>query len=114
MTDTSKLRETPETDAVRIAHEFLSAPDIRAKLKVQLCLQGLSLVADMIDEAVIVSSALIKLERQRDELAEALREMVLIRDTERLDPYNTRLVIRCDVAWKTARAALAKIEGERK
>ena len=73
MTDTSKLRETPETDAVRIAHEFLSAPDTRAKLKVQLCLQGLSLVADMIDEAVIVSSALINLERQRDELVEALR-----------------------------------------
>ena len=104
MTDTSKLRATPETDAVRIAHEFLSAPDTRAKLKVQLCLQGLSLVADMIDEAVIVSSALINLERQRDELAEVLRRL--------LDLYDCNIA--CGAAATEAETILAKIEGERK
>ena len=48
------------------------------------------------------------LERQSDELAEALNELVSIRDTGHFDPYNIDLVIQCDVAWKNARAVLAR------
>jgi len=50
---------TPHDEALRIAREFVADPDKRAQVKVQLAVNGWSKLADMIDEAVIVSRALL-------------------------------------------------------
>jgi hypothetical protein len=66
-----------------------------------------------------------RLERQRDELAEALRELVRLKSlhdrTERRDFGSYQLCVeaiaeyvRCKpLAWDRARALLARIDGER-
>ena len=47
-------------DALRLAEEFCSDPDQRAQVRVQLAMNGWGKLADMIDEAVKVSRALLK------------------------------------------------------
>lgn len=51
--------------ALRLAREFVSAPDDRAQVKVMLASKGMPLVADMIDEAVIMARELIRLAASR-------------------------------------------------
>ena len=56
------MTKTELANALLIAHEFLAEPDKRAQVKVQLCENGWEKLADMIDEAVVVSLALIELD----------------------------------------------------
>ena len=63
------------SEALRLAQEFVADPDKRAQVKVQLAANGLPKLADMIDEAVIVSRAyLAALERERTARNDALEE----------------------------------------
>jgi len=62
---------TPEREllreALKLAHEFVADPDKRAQVKVQLAMNGRPKLADMIDEAVRVSRALIALANAQPE-----------------------------------------------
>ena len=62
---------TPEREllreALKLAHEFVADPDKRAQVKVQLAMNGWPKLADMIDEAVRVSRALIALANAQPE-----------------------------------------------
>ena len=89
MTDTRKLRETPETDA----EEFDGYDEHRS------CLGS-----------VVYSEVARTLERQRDELAEALRYWMPDREVIPSWP----LTIEGAITWNKHAALLAKIEGERK
>lgn len=51
----------PSEEAVKLAREFVADPDKRAQLRVELCVSGLPKLADLIDEAVIVSRELLRL-----------------------------------------------------
>ncbi len=48
-------------EELQLAREFLADPDKRAQVKVQLEINGWSALADMIDEAVVVSRALLRI-----------------------------------------------------
>jgi len=50
---------TDQAKAIELAKEFLADADTRARVKVALATAGFQLAADMIDEAVIVSRALL-------------------------------------------------------
>ena len=54
-------------EALKLAHEFVADPDKRAQVKVQLAMNGWPKLADMIDEAVRVSRALIALANAQPE-----------------------------------------------
>jgi len=54
-------------EALKLAHEFVADPDKRAQVKVQLAMNGRPKLADMIDEAVRVSRALIALANAQPE-----------------------------------------------
>ena len=97
MTDTSKLRETPETNAAE--KQFRS---------------------DNGHQGLVFASDMRKLERQRDELAEALQVMLWATalfedgldecDGQEYDAASNALT----TAELNAKSILAKIEGERK
>jgi hypothetical protein len=48
------------SEALELAKEFIADPDKRAQVKVQLAVSGYPMVADMIDEAISVSRALLR------------------------------------------------------
>jgi hypothetical protein len=52
---------TPSDEALRLAREFVSAPDVRAQVKVEVAAGGMPLLADMIDEAVVMAREIIRL-----------------------------------------------------
>lgn len=54
-----------ETEALRLARGFVSDPRMREKLKAKQVRDGKPWVAEMIDEAVIVSRELLRLSRKR-------------------------------------------------
>src|SRR3990167_5303244 len=54
-------------EATRLAKEFVADPDKRAQVKVQLAANGWPKLADLIDEAVIVSRAFLILAAQQPE-----------------------------------------------
>lgn len=60
-----KIGGAVSEEAVRLAKEFVADPDKRAQVKVQLALDGYQKLADMIDEAVIVSKDLLRLYHER-------------------------------------------------
>src|SRR3990167_5554873 len=45
----------PSPESVRLANEFLADPDARARLKEELATTDLTLMADIIDEAVVMA-----------------------------------------------------------
>ena len=53
-------------EALRLAHEFLADPDDRAQVKVKLAVAGMPLMADMIDEALVMARELIRLSATED------------------------------------------------
>lgn len=59
----SSLRGRVEVDptALRLAKEMVDQPDARAQIKVKLAAMGLPMMADVIDEAVLISRELIRL-----------------------------------------------------
>ena len=57
----------PSGEAVRLAREFVADPDKRAQVKVQLASNGWGKLADMIDEAVLVSRELLRITDSRGE-----------------------------------------------
>jgi len=59
--------ESPD-EALRLAQEFVANPDERAKVKVRFAMLGYQRVADMIDEAVIVSRAYLALRSEVETL----------------------------------------------
>ena len=48
-------------EALKLAREFVADPDMRAQVKVQLSIAGYPKLADLIDEAVVVSRELLRL-----------------------------------------------------
>ena len=47
--------------ALKYAKEFVADPDKRAQVRVELCMNGWWHLADLIDEAVVVSKELLRL-----------------------------------------------------
>ena len=109
MTDTSKLRATPETDScafwARTAGVFGSnlesgfADDIK---------HVTAAFGPATDWYVVPVSAARKLERQRDELAEALRNIVELDNGDRPSLWTF------EKEFNAGRTILAKIDGEPK
>ena len=58
--------------ATQLAREFVANQDMRAQVRVQLAITGRQKLADLIDEAVIVSRAFLELERESAALAERM------------------------------------------
>ena len=61
--------------ATQLAREFVANQDMRAQVRVQLAITGRQKLADLIDEAVIVSRAFLELERESAALAERVKEL---------------------------------------
>ena len=51
----------PSSEAVRLAEEFVSDPDARAQCKVEIASAGYPLIADMIDEALVLAREILRL-----------------------------------------------------
>jgi hypothetical protein len=54
----------PSAEALRLAREFIDDPDLRAQVKVKIAVDGHPLIADMIDEAVVMAREIIRLSEQ--------------------------------------------------
>lgn len=81
------------TEARKLAEEFLSDPDVRKEVQAELRAVGQPQLADLIDEAVMVSRAYLaaeaKLAEARGLLSSLVRvaEQVDIREAERIREF---------------------------
>lgn len=82
----------PSAEALRLAREFVDDPDLRAQVKVKIAIDGHPLIADMIDEAVVMAREIIRLSEQtpsaREDRDATLEEAARICERYNADGYS--------------------------
>jgi hypothetical protein len=53
--------DLPSAESIRLAKEFVDETDSRVQVKIKLAMMGMPLLADMIDEAVVMAREIIRL-----------------------------------------------------